>query len=660
MMGNEGTASMRLWNEDNNALIEAFMGHMDYSFPWNGIDANPSPAPAPAPAPILTAPPPQSSFNQDTLQQRLQALVEGASASWTYAIFWQISSDPENAMVLGWGDGYYKGPRDLTDEESASKRVSASSSAFEATASDQELRKKVLRDLHTLINPDIEMTDISSTVDGEVTDEEWFYLVSMMQSFVNGCGVPGQAFFTATPIWITGPETLHAYNCDRARQAQQFGIRTLVCIPSPNGVVELGSTDLITQNWNLMQQARNSFTFNDNPNPLWEEGNPSYNNNNSVDADPSLWLTEPPHVEEQPQAVDAEKPKQHTETEGVNGFFELGFSDLGFGVDRQLTGAFEDRQSTGILQPGTQMVYPSYKSEAVESTQALQNGNRQQVALDGDGDGDGDVITLSFAEARTDDPAQSLVASATAAAVLPMKSSVESEHSDIEASIKEPECSQATFVERKPRKRGRKPANGREEPLNHVEAERQRREKLNQRVYALRAVVPNVSKMDKASLLGDAIAYINELRSKVVDAETHKKELQVQVEALKKELVVVRESGASGPNFGLIKDHYPTADSSDVKGHGLNNSKCHGIELEVRLLGREAMIRVQSPKQNHPVARLMGALKELDLEVHHASVSAVKELMIQTVIVKMTGGIVYSQEQLNAALSKSVADSGLR
>ena len=47
-----------------------------------------------------------------------------------------------------------------------------------------------------------------------------------------------------------------------------------------------------------------------------------------------------------------------------------------------------------------------------------------------------------------------------------------------------------------PRKRGRKPANDREEPLNHVQAERQRREKLNKRFYALRAVVPNVSKVN--------------------------------------------------------------------------------------------------------------------------------------------------------------------
>ncbi|XXG84138.1 hypothetical protein AAC387_Pa10g1724 [Persea americana] len=47
------------------------------------------------------------------------------------------------------------------------------------------------------------------------------------------------------------------------------------------------------------------------------------------------------------------------------------------------------------------------------------------------------------------------------------------------------------------------------------EAEWQRREKFDQRFYALRAIVPNKSKMDKASLLGDAISYITDLQKKM-------------------------------------------------------------------------------------------------------------------------------------------------
>ena len=70
-------------------------------------------------------------------------------------------------------------------------------------------------------------------IDEEVTDTEWFFLVSMTQSFVNGGGLPGQAFFNTSLIWVTGADRLASSPCDRARQGQVFSLQTMVCIIEP-------------------------------------------------------------------------------------------------------------------------------------------------------------------------------------------------------------------------------------------------------------------------------------------------------------------------------------------------------------------------------------------------------------------------------------------
>lgn len=76
--------------------------------------------------------------------------------------------------------------------------------------------------------------------------------------------------------------------------------------------------------------------------------------------------------------------------------------------------------------------------------------------------------------------------------------------------------------EKRPGKRGQKPTNGWLEPLNHMEAERQLWEKLNQRLYALHTMVLDISKMDKVSLIGNSISYIKELTSKLENLESDK------------------------------------------------------------------------------------------------------------------------------------------
>lgn len=63
---------------------------------------------------------------------------------------------------------------------------------------------------------------------------------------------------------------------------------------------------------------------------------------------------------------------------------------------------------------------------------------------------------------------------------------------------------------------------------NHVLAERRRREKLNERFIILRSLVPFVTKMDKASILGDTIEYVKQLRKKIQDLEARNHKMEIE------------------------------------------------------------------------------------------------------------------------------------
>ncbi|KAL1534456.1 transcription factor bHLH25-like [Salvia divinorum] len=139
---------------------------------------------------------------------------------------------------------------------------------------------------------------------------------------------------------------------------------------------------------------------------------------------------------------------------------------------------------------------------------------------------------------------------------------------------------------------------------DHILAERKRREKLSQRFIALSALVPGLKKMDKASVLGDAIKYMKQLQEKVKALEEKAKKTTVE------SVVFVKKYEASGGGDGSDGDR----DSSS------GAAVCEPLpEIEARFCDKDVLISIHCEKRKGVLERIVAEIEKLHLSVVNSS-----------------------------------------
>ncbi|URD73590.1 hypothetical protein MUK42_25851 [Musa troglodytarum] len=138
---------------------------------------------------------------------------------------------------------------------------------------------------------------------------------------------------------------------------------------------------------------------------------------------------------------------------------------------------------------------------------------------------------------------------------------------------------------------------------HHNNAERKRREKLNQRLIALSAIVPGLKKTDKASVLGEAIKYLKQLEGKVKVLEEQAAKRTVE------SAVLVRKSQPCADN-----------DSSSRDGNFDGRQRGDSLpEIEAKISEKAILVKIHCENRKGVLVKALSEIGQLHLSVVSAS-----------------------------------------
>lgn len=184
----------------------------------------------------------------------------------------------------------------------------------------------------------------------------------------------------------------------------------------------------------------------------------------------------------------------------------------------------------------------------------------------------------------------------------------------------------------------------------NIVSERNRRKKLNERLFALRSVVPNISKMDKASIIKDAIEYIQEL---------HDQERRIVAE------ISELESGRQRKLPGYQFEHEISSFSMKKKKRSDRGYESEGsggtptlpievLELRVSEVGEKtSVVTITCSRRTDTLVKLCEIFESLKLKIITANITAFSGRLLKTVFVEADE---IEKAQLKEKIEMAIAD----
>ncbi|KAI4330221.1 hypothetical protein MLD38_028522 [Melastoma candidum] len=176
---------------------------------------------------------------------------------------------------------------------------------------------------------------------------------------------------------------------------------------------------------------------------------------------------------------------------------------------------------------------------------------------------------------------------------------------------------------------------------DHVMAERKRREKLSRLFISLSTLIPGLKKLDKASVLEDAI--------------NHLKELQGRVKTLEEDIAT--------NSVVSVKSSRLERDDSDIYGVTplIDGFGGQLPEVEARVSDKHVLFRIHCEKHQGRIVNIFSEIEKLNLSILSHSVLPFGNNKVDvTVVAKIESGFSSTIDNLVRNLRQALLDSPSR
>ncbi|KAI3453719.1 hypothetical protein Pfo_010382 [Paulownia fortunei] len=625
---------------------------------------------------------------------RNQLALAVRSIQWSYAIFWSISAKQPGA--LEWGDGYYNG--DIKTRKTVQ--------AEESNADQLGLqRSDQLRELYESLSlgetsPQPKRPTAALSPE-DLTDAEWYFLVCMSFIFNIGQGLPGKTLAKNETHWLRNAHRADTKVFSRSLLAKSASIQTVVCFPHLGGVIELGTTELVSEDLNLIQHIKTSFL--ESPSAIVSKipnhGSNDSTNNNGIICEVLDHANMP--EKNLDQLLDSRDMDVCSPNNGSDDFADNLLREESNFVD-DIDGEASQMQSWQFKDDAisTGLNHSMSSSDCVSQT----HGNPETIVPCLDGKKATDNCTHDNQECNQQKHNSSGVQGDDIHYQSVLSSLLKSSHQLILGPYFRNGNRESSFLSWKDRllccqspqtvtpqrllkkvlfevarmhenfriESGKQ--NGKKDDLskpevdevdrNHVLSERKRREKMNERFMILGSLVPSGGKVDKVSILDHTIEYLKELERKVEELESYKEVMELELTQSKPHDAIERTSDNYGPNkIGNIKkpmtNKRKACDmdkmAADNKRVRLRDSSTDSITVSVT--DKDVLIEVRCSWRECVALEVMEAITKLNLNSQTVQSSNTDGILSMSIRAKCKGLKGASAGVIRQALQKVIRKS---